>query len=257
MFKIIENHKFLNRFCIIIIVTFLCLQSIAQEPIQTDRPDQTEGVFIVPKHYLQIESAVNFEKNNDNTNSFLLPTNLIKYGLLNKFEIQMAIDELFSNDRIYGTLPIAIGFKANLFHGTKYIPEIALISRLQFKSWSKNEYQISKNLPMFRLAFQNVITKKYSIGYNFGMNWEEFSNQPSIILAISNSYNISAKTALFAEIYNIKNTLVNQQILDFGIVQQLSNQFILDCAFGKHLNNIERNYYMTIGITTRLKLKKN
>lgn len=251
-----ENSQFLNKFCIMLITTFLCLQSIAQEPIQTDRPDQTEGVFIVPKHYLQIESGLNFEKNNDNTNSFLLPTNLIKYGLLNKFEIQMAIDELFLDEQTYGILPISVGFKAHLFKGTKYIPEIALISRLQLKSLSKREFESSKNLPMYRFAFQNVITEKYSIGYNFGMNWEDFSNQPSIILTISNSYNISAKTALFAEIYNINNTLVNQQILDFGIVQQLSNDFILDCAFGKHLNNIEKNYYMTIGITTRLKLKK-
>lgn len=233
-----------------------CFTSFAQEPIQTDRPDQTEGVFVVPKYFLQIESAINFDKNNDNTNSFLLPTNLIKYGLFNKFELQFAIDELFSIDRTYGTLPIAVGFKANLFHGTKYIPEIALISRLQFKTWSKKEYEVSKNLSMYRLAFQNVISDKYSIGYNFGMNWEEFSNQPSLIFAISNSYNISAKTSLFAEIYNIKNMLINQQIIDIGIVQQLSKHFIVDCAFGKHLNNIERNYYITIGVTTRLKIKK-
>ncbi|MDQ5928260.1 MAG: hypothetical protein QG594_34 [Bacteroidota bacterium] len=57
-----ENSQFLNKFCIMLITTFLCLQSIAQEPIQTDRPDQTEGVFIVPKHYLQIESGLNIEK---------------------------------------------------------------------------------------------------------------------------------------------------------------------------------------------------
>ncbi|MEX1202040.1 MAG: hypothetical protein WEA59_02260, partial [Ferruginibacter sp.] len=50
-------------------------------PIQTDRPDQTESPFIVPKSHFQIECGFNFEKVNHQEKNLVYPTILWKYGI--------------------------------------------------------------------------------------------------------------------------------------------------------------------------------
>ncbi len=60
----------------------------AQNMINTDRPDQSDGTHIVEKQYFQIESGVQFSKSNETSNSFDNIT-LIRYGITKKFEARL------------------------------------------------------------------------------------------------------------------------------------------------------------------------
>ena len=89
----------MKRYLIGIALFFGITESIFGQvlfPIQTDRPDQTECPFIVPKNHIQIESGFNFEKVNENEKNYLYPTILWKYGVNEKFEIRL-ISELTTN----------------------------------------------------------------------------------------------------------------------------------------------------------------
>ncbi len=56
--------------------------AIGQEgAIDTDRPDQTESVFLVPKHFIQSEAGFTFTKLTTDEHEFLIPTLLSKYGI--------------------------------------------------------------------------------------------------------------------------------------------------------------------------------
>ena len=46
------------------------------EPIQADRPDQTETPAIVPKGMFQVETGLVFQKNDANSSTFSLPSTL-------------------------------------------------------------------------------------------------------------------------------------------------------------------------------------
>src|SRR5690349_16953353 len=69
----------------------ICFPAIlfCQERIDTDRPDQTESAFTVPKKYFQWEAGVIFEHTNLNDNLFSVPTSLFKYGVSNRFELRL------------------------------------------------------------------------------------------------------------------------------------------------------------------------
>jgi hypothetical protein len=255
------NHKknkikMIKKIFYLFLICLSCNNIFGQEPIQTDRPDQTEGVFIVPKNYLQIESGFNLEKNKNTENTYFLPTTLLKFGLCKNFEFQTEINAFSSEERKYGILPISLGFKLNLLKEKGVLPEIALIGRFMFKDLATNQFKGNENLPMFRFSFQNTITDKFSIGYNLGMQWEENVSKPSYVFTLSNGYAISDSFSIFAEFFNSTNEKKNKQIVDVGFVKQLNDNFILDFAIGKHFNNEEQDFYALIGFTTRFNLNK-
>ena len=59
-------------FALIAFSTFIYSQEI--ESIQADRPDQTETPAIVPKGMFQVETGFTFQKDDENSSAFSLPS---------------------------------------------------------------------------------------------------------------------------------------------------------------------------------------
>lgn len=241
--------------CVILLV-LLSEKVISQELIQTDRPDQTEGVFIVDKNTLQVETGFFAGKNQDGTYNYLIPTALLKFGINEHLELQSLIDIININGK-YGFSPVALGFKANFVKEKGIRPEIALISRVQIKNLGSKEYNINRTLTMFRVAFQNTLSDLVVLGYNVGMQWNEFE-KPSYILSVSSNFNVSKTLTLYGELFNFtsEESFLNP-IVDFGGMYTIKNRVIVDAAFGKHLNpSNDQNFYLTVGLTTRFGFQK-
>lgn len=56
------------------------------ETINTDRPDQSDGVYTVPKHILQLENGFTI------ANKVFLNNFMLRYGLTNTTEIRLLLD---------------------------------------------------------------------------------------------------------------------------------------------------------------------
>lgn len=229
---------------------------LAQDLIQTDRPDHTEGVFIIKKNTIQLESGFYHEVLKNNSSRMLVPTSLIKFGVSTNFELQTQVDLITLNGRA-ALAPLSLGFKANLWKERGIIPEFAIIGRVQLKELGTKEVQMTKNLPMLRLAFQNTLSPLFVLGYNFGVHWNEFE-KPSYILSSSLNYHLNKKATLYAELFNETSeaTYLNP-IADVGGMFLLGQEIILDASIGKYLNQSEgSSFYYTLGLTTRLDFNK-
>ena len=95
---------------------FLSLFCYAQEtePIQTDRPDQTETPAIVPKGMFQVETGFSFQKNKQNNNTNTLPSTLWKYGVNENFELRLItefVSERIEDRTFSGLNPISLSRK--------------------------------------------------------------------------------------------------------------------------------------------------
>jgi hypothetical protein len=246
----------IKKVIFVILLSLFSEKVISQELIQTDRPDQTEGVFIINKRTLQVETGFFAGKNHDETYNYLIPTALLKFGINKHLELQSVIDIININGK-YGLSPVAFGFKANFVKEKGIRPEIALISRVQIKNLGGKEYNINRTLTMFRVAFQNTLSDLVVLGYNVGMQWNEFE-KPSYILSVSSNFNLSKQLTLYGELFNFtsEESFLNP-IVDFGGMYSFKNRFIVDAAFGKHLNpSNDQNYYFTMGFTTRFNFQK-
>src|SRR5690349_198370 len=174
----------MSKYILLIFPVLITLHLHAQEKIDTDRPDQTESAFTVPKGYFQGELGFVKEKFPFGSD-WTLPTLLAKYGVSDKFELRLIIEyvrqgngQKFKKDT-FGFLPLQLGFKVNLLEEKGIRPRISLITHLSFNKLAsevaRNGTFLSAN---FRFTFQNSITENFAIGYNLGMEWEDFNEPP-------------------------------------------------------------------------------
>ena len=93
-----------------------------QDPIDTDRPDQTESVYTIPLHWVQLEAGFNVQQNDAHNKEYYSPTLLSKYGIHSRIELRLITTMTTSSTLIipqgttYKTAlePIEIGAKIGL-----------------------------------------------------------------------------------------------------------------------------------------------
>src|ERR1035437_9125749 len=84
----------------------------AQNVINTDRPDQSDGTHIVEKNLTQVETGLQFSKFDEVTTGFDNVT-LIRFGVTRHFEVRLLNQYSVVNDsnRTSGFRPLTISFK--------------------------------------------------------------------------------------------------------------------------------------------------
>ena len=126
------------------IVFILCVIGITKiqaqnEPIQCDRPDQTETPSIVPKGMFQVEMGFTFQKNDKISNTNSLPSVLWKYGVNENFELRLItefVSEKINDEKSSGLTPVLIGFKVKLCEEKGIIPKTSFIGHVEVSSRS-------------------------------------------------------------------------------------------------------------------------
>jgi hypothetical protein len=230
------------------------------DPIDTDRPDQTESVALVPAGWLQAEAGFNYEKE-DIENHFLLPTLLTKYGISKRFEFRV-ITTLTTTSTLhnkYKTVlePIEIGSKIFLFGEKNIIPATSFLFHLGIPSLGSKEIRYAHIAPNFRFTMQHTLTSKISLGYNLGAEWDGYSASPAYIYTLTLGSTFRNKWYSYIEAFgNIYSGEPQLHNIDGGISYLISNNYKVDISSGIGLGNNSSSWYIALGISGRLKLKK-
>jgi hypothetical protein len=96
LIKLFDNMRV---FLIFFLIAFSLIVKAQYETIEliTDRPDQTESSAAVPHKSLQIETGFVMENNETEfieQKSFAYNTTLLRYGLLENFELRLGLEYL-------------------------------------------------------------------------------------------------------------------------------------------------------------------
>ncbi|MDQ3073421.1 MAG: transporter [Bacteroidota bacterium] len=237
----------------------------AQElpPIQTDRPDQTETPYTVPKNHFQMENGINYEKVNDNEVNMLHPTSLWKVGLNDIFELRL-ITEYSANRindsgisptfiRTAGLNPVKVGFKSNLCKEKGIIPLTSFIAHLSVPFLSSKQLASSYFAPSFRFTMQHTLSENVSLGYNLGAEWDGESAEPSFIYTLTTGFALTEKVGAYMEIYGFApQTSPADHRADGGITYLISHNVLLDLSGGVGLTANAPDYYGSFGFSFRL-----
>lgn len=224
--------------------------------IQTDRPDQTECPFIVPKNYFQIESGFNYEKVNKENQNLLYPTILWKYGVNEKFELRL-ISELTTNknigENLTGINPIKIGFKTKLIEQNGLIPQTSFIGHLAIPFLSTSNLTTTYFAPSFRFTMQHTLTEKISLGYNLGAEWNGEDTEATFIYTLTSGISLTEKVGAYIELYGFapqKQKLDHR--FDGGITFFPKPNIMFDISGGFGLTENTPIYYSSLGFSIRL-----
>ncbi|HEX8269384.1 MAG TPA: transporter [Flavobacterium sp.] len=226
------------------------------EPIQTDRPDQTETPAIVPKGMFQVETGFSYERTNDKAKAISAPSVLWKYGVNENFELRL-ITEFSSHDmldnKISGLNPILVGFKTKLSDEKGILPKTSFIGHLMIPNLASKELKAIYFASEFRFTMQHTLTKKMNIGYNLGAEWDGESAEPSFIYTLTIGRSFTDKLGAFVEVYGFApQKHAADHRFDGGLTYVVTNNFMLDVSGGFGLTENAPDHFVSAGFSFRL-----
>jgi hypothetical protein len=248
---------------ILLIVFILTLNNIAilaqdLPSIQTDRPDQTECPFIVPKNYLQFENGFSYEKNTKDSNEYVIPSTLTKFGINDHFELRLITEYVIQNedlDKVSGIVPVLIGFKARLFEEKGIIPLTSFIGHLSLPKLASKNLKADYYTPEFRFTMQHTLSEKQTLSYNLGAEWDGISPEPTFIYTLTTGYSFSEKISGYIEFYGfIPQIQKTDHRFDAGLNYLLNTNHQLDISGGIGLSETSPDYFMALGYSFRFKI---
>ncbi len=177
-------NKIITFVFTLILPTVLISQEIEYSAaLITDRPDATESANTVPHKSLQVETGiyyVSFEENNHKFENIGYNTTLLRYGLLENFEIRLGwnfeenkttIAGQQANISTTGFSPLLLGMKVAIAEEKGWLPNIGLLGHLYLPFTAAKEYRPETTGVDFRFAFGHSLGEKSSLSYNLGAEW--------------------------------------------------------------------------------------
>ena len=214
----------------------LCCSSLAiaqsDENINTDRPDQSEGVYTLPKGQFQIENGYVFSKEDSSANLML------RYGLISNTEIRLEADfDLRTPDFSSTTFSV----KQRLYESEqRFIPSRGLIGYGQYSKTDAKAYTFDACL-----AFESSLTDQLSLAYS-ARSSEQFKN---LDVTAQVNYAPNNKLWSFVEYYASYNGMrAPEHNINAGIAYLLKPNFQIDLSGGRTLWQPEPQYFVGVGI---------
>jgi hypothetical protein len=244
-------------------VVFFCNTIQAQEEaIDTDRPDQTESVNLVPKKWFQFEAGLNVQENGKNNLEYLTPTLLCKYGISDKIELRLNTSILTTSYLTipHGTVsntglePVEVGAKIALWQAKKWIPKTSFIFHFGIPGVASKANNIHLIAANFIFTMQNSITQNFGIGYNLGGEWDGEDRVPAYIYSFSPGLNFADDWYGYLEAFGtIKKNTPPQHSIDGGIAYNITNNFKIDLSSGFGITKATPDWYIALGFSKRFK----
>lgn len=243
---------------------FIYAQNEVPELI-TDRPDQTESSAVVPHKSLQIETG--FVLESDETNlieqkSFAYNTTLLRYGLLENFELRLGLEFLGeevsikntdSTNTFSGLSPVYTGFKIEIADEEGWKPEIAFLGGLVLPFTANDDFKPEYSAANIRFSFAHSLSDKLSLGYNLGAEWNGETAVPGYFYSIALGIGLTDKLGMFAEGFGlIPEEGDSEHLFDTGFTYLVLPNFQLDLSGGIGINDIAIDNFYSIGLTYRL-----
>lgn len=234
-----------NKIIYCLIFFFISSFAFAQEvePINTDRPDQSDGTYILPQYMFQIEEGVTIA---DET---IMNNLMLRFGLTGSTEVRLSIDagKVYS---LSGLFPIILSVKQSIIDQDDIIPAITLVGYLGFGKLASPSLSSDSYPAEFKVAFQNELSDKFSLGYNIGTStWFEDLNT-----TFGLGYSATQDISLFIEYFStFSKGFSPSHNIDLGVLYLLNNDLQLDVAFGKRIFIYSDNHYFTLGASYRIR----
>jgi hypothetical protein len=226
------------------------------EPIQTDRPDQTESPAIVPKGMLQVETGLSFQKNDEISKTNTQPSTLWKYGVSENFELRLItefVSEKFENETTSGLSPILIGCKIKIADEKGFWPKTSFIGHLSLPNAASTDFKTDFFAPEFRFTMQHTLSKRMTFGYNVGAEWDGFTSEPTFIYTVTTGLSLTDKLGAYAEFFGFapQNDTANHNF-DGGITYLINNNFMVDLSSGIGVTDNAPEHYVAFGCSFRI-----
>jgi hypothetical protein len=223
----------------------LWAQSV-HEPLNSDRPDQSEGPYVLPKGIIQVESGTllgvweGIE---------LLQNTMVRYGINGSTEVRLLFDAGHDGTE-WGIQPLGFSVKQKLANAKGLWPDVALVAYV-FAHPKPNVEQPSAIVSsVLVVAAENAIGEKVSVCYTAGGAFSDAEFLPTTILTAQTMYRPVNRIGLFVEYFGQFGTETSNGA-DVGLMFHPTPNVMLDVAGGAMHDSQGWDGYLTMGLCLR------
>ncbi len=203
----------------------------AEPPLLTDRPDQSDAPFVVPRGLFQIEGGVTHgerDQAGEKLATTVFPSTLLRYGLTETLELRLALtgvavettDPSTGKSRNRGLADAGLGLKFRITEQKGAIPHTAFVGTLVVPS-GDDEFSSDRVDPAFRFAFGNSLTETVSLTYNVGMFWlterdpaNERDTRSFVEWSVTAGFAAGSRLGVFGELYGLTGASIGSRPLN-------------------------------------------
>lgn len=227
--------------------------------METDRPNEAEVPYTVPRKMIQLETGVRIEKESESNQLVSHPGLLVKYGLADWIEVRVKtsystrIRHFIPNDKVEsGLQPVELGIKAAVLKENHWIPKTAFLLQTGLPRVSSTPFKAPHLAPTLRLLMENNITEKFSLNYNAGAEWDGYETQPEWMYAVVPGIDLGEHVHVFAEFYSfLQHQQTPEHTLDGGLEYFIGKNIGIDACAGFGINKEAPPYFFTVGGSIR------
>lgn len=213
-------------------ILYIPLTINAQEPFIPDRPGFSTGTYTIEpgRVYLELGYEYNFSSQNIKPNYHKIPQTNVRFGLLSKFEINVAWEGLKAANDLRFTDGFSLGTKYALAKAHSY--NISLLGKLDFLNFTDGiivepllgllwDYELKPHLETFGVL---------QFGYE---NGDDFCIEASLGLAFPLGKHLQIHSEYFIRTYSQQSILSHNA--DIGITYLVADNIQIDASFATEL----------------------
>ena len=239
--------------------------SVFADDIITDRPDQTESAAVVPSGSFQIETGLLMEYDevgNFEINHFTVNSTLLRVGVAKNLELRAGIEYLDFKEKnkttnittgVKGFGPFMIGAKLEVMEELTFLPQIAVLGHLTLHSTGADDFSPDDLAPDIRLALSHTLTDDFSLGYNFGAEWDGSGSDMITIYTLSLGYSIDDNIGCYGEIFGkMADQMLPEHNINGGFTYLIRSNLQIDAFAGVGINEASTDSFFGIGLSLRI-----
>lgn len=248
--------------------TIRAQETNASAPLVTDRPDATEAPTVVPQESLQVETGgfyTSFKDNDFKEENFTYNTMLLRYGLLDNFELRLGwnleqrtvtFPDNASIDFETSFSPLLLGMKVAITQEKGWLPEIGLIGHIFLPFPVNKEIRPEFTSSDFRFAFNHTLSEKSGLAYNIGAQWGNDSPEIAYIYTLAYGYSITDKLGAYIELYgDFPEDNGANHFWDAGLTYAVAPLVQLDATIGQSITQ-GQDILLSAGVSFRIDKKQ-
>lgn len=226
------------------------------DPIETDRPDQTESTAITPGGYLQAEHGVAFGKESG-VSLIAHPSTLLKYGVSERWEARWVVEPVTMSSQgaptTRGLLPMEFGFKSLLWTKDDGTAALSFIAHLQMPHLASSAFRGTRTAPLVRFTGFTELGGDWRLGVNAGVEWDAGGGPATAIYTAAVGSSITESTGWYGEVYGFLpfETLPADHRINGGATYLLNEDLQLDAALGVGLSSTPAPWFVGVGVSYR------
>ena len=223
-------------------------------PIATGRPDQTTGTSVVPRHTLQLESGLRYQRGQA-VHAYNYPTLMARYGLLDRLELRVAAsvqDSVPANGsrHPWGVGPPELGGRLYLWPQRGLLPEAAFTAAVTLPV-GREALRPAGPETRLRIGLSNSLTDRLTLTYTYGYGWLPTAREQKYAAKLGVTLN--SRLAGYGEFFGTTtsgNSADNEA--DAGLLWLLTSNIQADVAAGLGLTRAAPVFFITTGFSIRL-----